>query len=358
MKSSVRKLSGYYPLDEENKTFEVTLRYDKAGDLSDENTDCPQGKALRISDRVTDRMAQLLDDIPDGYTAGFSFTVADDEGYSAEQILEGINDALTFRHLRYLRETVRNGFRIGLLFAVGTLLIYLLSIGKEMGWWSGENAVSTVLSYVLNTFGCVMIREGFHLTFLRRHETRLFEKKISAKIHSVCIRSADGCQVLAREDRQAIADMLALNRKKLLAKRLLLISGFSLLFIAAGIFLLHLTVFLRSWDVLVSSGASILPLVLNFLVVVLFVAMGLVALRAYAGRLRHNLLGVLLSLVMLAVLFFHVGNLFGTNGLDAQDLIVAFLCAFAEISFVVGFVFYSLHYRQISSSGKQQKKAG
>ena len=66
---------------------------------------------------MTDRMAQLLDDIPDGYTAGFSFTVADDEGYSAEQILEGINDALTFRHLRYLRETVRNGFRIGLLFA-------------------------------------------------------------------------------------------------------------------------------------------------------------------------------------------------------------------------------------------------
>ena len=36
---SIRTLARYYPLNEETNTFEIGLRYEKASDLFDENSD-------------------------------------------------------------------------------------------------------------------------------------------------------------------------------------------------------------------------------------------------------------------------------------------------------------------------------
>jgi len=79
---TIRTLTRYYPLNEDTNTFEVALRYEKASDLFDENTDTLE-KASRISDSITDRMSEMLDDIPSGYSADISIRVDDYEGYSS-----------------------------------------------------------------------------------------------------------------------------------------------------------------------------------------------------------------------------------------------------------------------------------
>ena len=119
---TIRTLARYYPLNEDTNTFEIALRYEKASDLFEENTDTLE-KASRISDSITDRISETLDDIPDEYSADISIRVDDYEGYSSEQLMDGIKDALFFRHRRFLHEKTRNGLKAGRLIVSGIIMI-------------------------------------------------------------------------------------------------------------------------------------------------------------------------------------------------------------------------------------------
>jgi hypothetical protein len=65
---TIRTLAKYYPLNEATNTFEIALRYEKVSDLFEENTDTLE-RSSRISEGITDQMAEMLDDIPKGYSA-------------------------------------------------------------------------------------------------------------------------------------------------------------------------------------------------------------------------------------------------------------------------------------------------
>ena len=88
---TIRTLTRYYPLNEETNSFEIALHYEKASDLFEENTDTFE-RPSRISDSITDRMSEVLDDIPKGYSADISIRVDDYEGYSPAQLMIGIKD--------------------------------------------------------------------------------------------------------------------------------------------------------------------------------------------------------------------------------------------------------------------------
>ena len=75
---TIRTLTRYYPLNEETNSFEIALHYEKASDLFEENTDTFE-RPSRISDSITDRMSEVLDDIPKGYSADISIRVDDYE---------------------------------------------------------------------------------------------------------------------------------------------------------------------------------------------------------------------------------------------------------------------------------------
>ena len=181
---SIRTLTRYYPLNEETNTFEIALRYEKASDLFDENSDSLD-MAPRISDSITDRMSDILDDIPKGYSADFSIRVDDYEGHSSKTLMEGIKDALFFRHRRFLHEETRRGLRTGALITAGVILILIMTIGKQIGWWGGEDTVSEIVNYMLDTLGCVLIWEGLCMAFVEESEEFDFERKISRKIRSI-----------------------------------------------------------------------------------------------------------------------------------------------------------------------------
>ena len=171
---TIRALKRYYPLNEDTHTFEIALRYEKASDLFEENTDTLE-KASRVSDSITDRMSEILDDIPNGYSADVSIRVDDYEGYSSEQLMDGLKDTLFLRHRRFLREATRNGLKTGGLLVAGIVMILILTIGKQIGWWGGEDTISEILTYMLDTLGCVLIWEGLTMAFLEEPDEYVFE---------------------------------------------------------------------------------------------------------------------------------------------------------------------------------------
>ena len=181
---TIRTLAKYYPLNEATNTFEIALRYEKASDLFEENTDTLE-RSSRVAEGITDQMAEMLDDIPKGYSADVSIRVDDYEGYSAEQLMDGFKDALFLRHRRFLHEATRDGMKMGAMLASGIVMILVLTIGRQIGWWGGDDTVSEILTYLLDTLGCVLIWEGLYMAFLNESEEYDFEQKISHKISSI-----------------------------------------------------------------------------------------------------------------------------------------------------------------------------
>ena len=120
MEQTVSKLARYYRLDRKRKVFDIPMHFKKASDLFCGNVDFMDEP--KISDKTTDMMVELLNDIPLGYKAELSITIDDYEVFSSRQILRGLNDALAFRHIRFVRENKRNGLHVGTLMVAGISL--------------------------------------------------------------------------------------------------------------------------------------------------------------------------------------------------------------------------------------------
>ena len=338
---TLRKLSRHYQLNEENKSFEIALYYENANDLFDENI-VMNGKP-KISDEVTDRMAQILDDIPDGYKARFTLTIEDYGEYTPEQILEGINDALSFRHLRFLRQSKRSDIRTGIMMVAGISFILLMTVGNFSGWWGENNVISEVLTYMMDTLGCVLIWEAIYAIFVESTDEFIFEEKISKKVQFIGLYRQGDKRALYGEGSRKISDMMRFNRKKLLTKKLLKLSGFSLIILAIWNLLdgtYNLTTLEEELGFsLVFQNNGFVALLLS----VLGLWLGIIALRAYDGKFRHIILGVVLAVLMIISLVFDIVILY-TQQASPQAIILVVFEVIVEASFAVGISMYISQY--------------
>lgn len=338
---TVRKLSRHYRLNEENKSFEIALYYEKASDLFDENV-AMNGKP-RISDDVTDRMAQMLDDIPDGYKARFTLTIEDYGEYTPEQILDGVNDALSFRHLRFLRQSKRADLRTGIMMVVGISFILLMTVGNFSGWWGEDNVISEVLTYMMDTLGCVLIWEAIYAIFVESTDDFIFEEKVSRKVQYIGVFREGDKRALSGEGSKKISDMMRYNRKKLLTKKLLKLSGFSLIILAVWNMLdgTHSISNIRGEEGF--SFAFLNSGIMSFLISVLGLWLGILALRAYAGKFRHIVLGLVLAVLMIISLVADI-ILLRTQQSTPQEIILVVFEIIVEASFAVGISMYIAQY--------------
>ena len=340
---TIRTLTRYYPLNEDTNTFEVALRYEKASDLFDENTDTLE-KASRISDSITDRMSEMLDDIPNGYSADVSIRVDDYEGYSPEQLMDGIKDALFFRHRRFLREATQNGLKSGVLIVAGIVMILILTIGKQIGWWGGDDTLSEILTYMLDTLGCVLIWEGLYMAFVEEPEEYVFERKISHKVSSISFYQENKNRAAASENRESISALMEINRKKLLTKRLLLIGGFSLICLMAAWVLQTLGIIINPEK----FGEKVtVELILDMVVALLVGAAGVLSLRAYEEKLRNSPI----VLTFAAVILYPIVNAFimlfrEGNSLAPIETILAIFIIVAGLTFLTGYGMYYIQSMQ------------
>ena len=334
---AIRTLARYYPLNEETNTFEITLHYEKASDLFEENTD-PLEKASRISDSITDRMSEVLDDIPDGYSADVSIRVDDYKGYSSEQLMDGIKDALFFRHRRFLHESTQNGLKIGGLIVAGIVMFLILTVGRQIGWWSGDDTVSEIVAFMLDTLGTVLIWEGFNRAFVDEPEEYVFERKISRKVSSISFYQDNKDRAAVRESRESLSALMAINRKELITKRLLLIGGFSLICLMAAWVLQTLGIIINP-DIF---GEKVtLELILDMLVAIVVGAAGVLSLLAYEGKLRNSPIVLIFAAVILYPIVSSFIILFrGGSTLAPIEAILAIFIIVAGLTFLTGYGMY------------------
>lgn len=340
---TIRTLARYYPLNEETNTFRISLRYEKASDLFEENADTLD-KASRISDSITDRMSEMLNDIPNGYSADVSIRVGDYEEYSSEQLMDGFKDALFFRHRRFLHEETQNGLKTGGLIVAGIIMILILTIGKQIGWWGGDDTISEVLTYMLDTLGCVLIWEGLYMAFVEESEEYAFEQKISRKVSSISFYQEDISRAAASESRESISALMAINRKRLLTKRLLLFGGFSLITLMAAYVL-------QTFGIIINPekfGEKVtIDLILDMVVAFLVGVAGVLSLRAYTGELRNSPIVLVFAAISLYPIVDAFIRLFRDGSALAPIVrILAIFIIIAGLTFLVGYVMYCIQSRR------------
>ena len=340
---AIRTLAKYYPLNEATNTFEIALRYEKASDLFEENTDTLE-RASRISDSVTDRMSEMLEDIPNGYSADVSIRVDDYEGYSAEQLMDGLKDALFFRHRRFLRETSQNGLKAGALLVAGIVMILILTIGRQIGWWGGEDTVSEILTYMLDTLGCVLIWEGLYMVFVEESEEYGFERKISHKVSSISFYQENRDRAGAGESRESISALLGIDRKNQITKRLLLFSGFSLICVAAAWVLQTLGIIINPEK----FGEKVnIELILDMVIAILVGGAGVLSLCAYKEKLQNSpAVSVFAAFILYPIISVFITLFREGSALVPIQRILAIFIIIAGLSFLAGYVMYYIQYRQ------------
>lgn len=340
---TIRTLAKYYPLNKEAGTFEMALHYEKASDLFEENADNLE-QAPRISESITDRMSEMLDDIPNGYSADVSIRVDDYEGYTSEQLMGGLKDTLFLRHRRFLHEETRNGLKTGSLIVAGIVMILILTIGRQIGWWGGDDTVSEILTYMLDTLGCVLIWEGLYMAFLEVPEEFVFEQKISHKISSIRFYQDDGDRAAVSESRENLSALMEINRKELFAKRMLLFSGSSVICVTVAWVLQSLGIIINPE---VFGEKVTAELILDLVTAPLYGAAGVLSLRAYEGKQRNlPVFLVFAAVILYTIVYYFVMLLRQGSAFTPTQTILAIFIIVTGLTFLVGCGMYYIQQRR------------
>ena len=343
-----RKLSHTFSLDRENKVFDIPLHFEKASDMFCSNADFEE--IPKISDDTTDNLLQILSDIPKGYKADISVTVDDYEKWSFRSIMKGIENALFFRHQRYLLENSRKGMKVGILMFVGVSLILILNIGNFNAWWGSDSVTSEIFTYMLDLFGCVLIWESIYGMFVDRSDEIVFEKEISEKVNSIALVDETGKKVLAEEDKEDITSVMNRNRKKSLSDKMLLLSGFSILAFALADIL----------DALAQIGPGMgFSVIFVIMLAGLFsgiigLLVGLMAIRLYYGKFKANVAGAAITFFMLISIVMNIVTLL-MPGLTSERLIQGLFRILVQGSFAFGLILRFSYFIQLNRSERKRK---
>ena len=156
----VELLKEQYDFDEATKTFDIVLHFPRASDIFDERLDLLRKRVMK--DEILEMVANLLSDVPKGYKADLSLVIDDYEDVPAGEILDAFHNVLKFRFNRFQDAKRKKYHKVGALVLIGVFLIALMILGEVMQWWGGETIQGRLLSYVIDTAGCVLIWEGLY----------------------------------------------------------------------------------------------------------------------------------------------------------------------------------------------------
>ena len=235
----------------------------------------------------------------------------------------------------------------------GIVLILILTIGRQIGWWGGDDTISEILTYMLDTLGCVLIWEGLYMAFVEVPEEYVFEQKISHKISSIRFYQDDRDRAAASQSRENLSALMAINRKKLLAKRLLLFSGFSVICVTVAWVLQSLGIIINPE---VFGEKVTAELILDMVTTPLYGAAGVLSLRAYEGKVRNLPVVLAFAAIILYTIVYYFVTLFrqGSTFTPTQT-ILAFFIIVTGLTFLVGWGMYYIQNRQDRRRGSFQK---
>lgn len=265
----IKLLSQYFPLDEETRTFQITLRYDKAEDILDVDVSRPDRPNFK--DDVLLRVSDILEQIPSGYQANISFQIKDYQGYDPKSLLSSFNDAMELNHYRGDKEARKKWVQAVLLTLVGIAILAVMGVGAAQGWW-GEGETASLTNEVLDIAGWVFIWEAVSILFLSPSEIRSVGLRIRRKVAEIAFWDEEGNSLVNEGQKGLFHHWIDEGIAHRAGRILLLASGAGYLGLA-GYQLFHGVVFLvqiaphndqEMWVDILAYVASLLIALLHF----------------------------------------------------------------------------------------------
>ena len=278
-----------FDVDEEKKTVKLALHYEKASDILDTSLD---SKIPTFDRSKFDYIKDTISDFRPDYKTDLSIQIDDYEGYKADEIIEGFNDAVELTHYSGNREHKKKFVQVTFLIIAGVLLLNIIANGYVIDWFGFSEIGTSVFKEVLDISSWVFIWEAVSLMFLRPSEDRLISLTLAHKLKQVNFLNKKG-EVVAKEDySDSYADTAKERKLRIVGKYALLLSGAA--FFALGAinlfnFIYSIPTYISLFQiadgdvgfiVLVSAFVSIDALVVTFEVLG-----GIAAISAFTGKI-------------------------------------------------------------------------
>ena len=338
----VELLKEYYDFNEQTKTFDVTLHFEKASDMFNERFDLMKKRVMK--EEIIEEVAGLLGDIPKGYKADLSLVVDDYEGVPYEEILDAFHNAVKLRLARFKAASRRKYHKVAALIVIGVFLIALMILGEIMGWWGGESIEGRLFSYVLDTAGCVFIWESLYSALLERTSDASLGYIFSTRLSSVGLYHNDDSDEALLSERNG--EVMIVEKERLGKKAgstFLYLSGFFL--VGAGV----IGILLRApslASLFAQSGAiALVGGIMGFLSSLFLCGLGFLAIMMFNENFRYYVLTAVASVLILAIVVLSFASMFLSQNPPAT-IIASTASLVAMVLYVLGFVLTTVYHRQ------------
>ena len=340
----VELLKEHYEFDEASKTFDIVLHFQKASDIFNERLDLLKKRVMK--EEILEEVANLLSDIPKGYKADLSLVIDDYEGIPYAEILDAFHNILKIRLNRFQAAKASKYYKVGALVLIGILMIATMILGEVMQWWGGESIEGRLVSYVIDTAGCVLIWEGLYSALLERSHDAALGHTLSTRLSTIGLYRNDGSDealLLERNGEAVIVEKEKLGQKA--GASCLYLSGFVL--VGAGLIGVVLRVPLYA-SMLTTSGSG--PLVFSLLLFMelfsafVYCGLGFLAITMFNENYRHFVITSIAAVIVFVLVVASIVALFlGQN--TPVNIITAVISFLAMALFVIGFGLSTYHHR-------------
>ena len=245
----------YYDLNKDKKLVRFHLNYenlDEALELSFNNT-------YRFKKEIIEQINEQLNDIPKDYKCDLEISFR--EKIDSKAVVNAFFDELSFINYHNRNNNNRKHLTIAILFLSGLILL-LLNLFLNNHAIFNDAVLNETVNWVIDTFACVLIWEGFTLLFLIYYNEEIPAVKIVKRINSLILINDDKEEVFVN-DRKNIHSYSFLDISAacmLTGSVIILVDIFYeiLTFIDTGIFnIFYVSVFgiLVLYELLISMGA-------------------------------------------------------------------------------------------------------
>ena len=245
----------YYDLNKDKKLVRFHLNYenlDEALELSFNNT-------YRFKKEIIEQIDEQLNDIPKDYKCDLEISFR--EKIDSRAVVNAFFDELSFINYHNRNNNNRKHLTIAILFLSGLILL-LLNLFLNNHTIFNDAVLNETVNWVIDTFACVLIWEGFTLLFLIYYNEEIPAVKIVKRINSLILIN-DGKEEVFVNDRKNIHSysFFDISSACMLAGSVIMLVDIFydiLTFIDIGIFnILYVSVFgiLVLYELFISMGA-------------------------------------------------------------------------------------------------------
>ena len=245
----------YYDLNKDKKLVRFHLNYenlDEALELSFNNT-------YRFKKEIIEQIDEQLNDIPKDYKCDLEISFR--EKIDSKAVVNAFFDELSFINYHNRNNNNRKHLTIAILFLSGLILL-LLNLFLNNHTLFNDGVLNETVNWVIDTFACVLIWEGFTLLFLIYYNEEIPAVKIVKRINSLILINDDKEEVFVN-DRKNIHSysFFDISAACMLAGSVIMLVDIFyeiLTFIDIGIFnIFYVSVFgiLVLYELLISMGA-------------------------------------------------------------------------------------------------------